>query len=416
MSKCPSFVDLDSQPGSTPHTTAEKPAALEDVGAESPDPLRRTLCFDSAVSSVSPETRGKTQPTTTEAAAEPPAEALAEPSAEATAEPSKKSAEAPAEASKEAPAAPSPEATAELSAEAPAESSAEAPADPAAPAMKAVDHVPCRDVEPDSVLDYKGAPERTAQFIKKHVEGEEDQDDEEDAAETSKPQRGRGRGGKGRGRGGKGRGKAPASNSKNKKGKGKGKGKKPNKKEPAEPLVTPAKKTKEADPESGAKPSPKRGRAPSSAAKAAAKKSKVEPEPAEAPLEPAAKPKQTPKAKASPKKAAVAKPATAKPKAKGKAKAQDASADGDSAEGGKATFASRNKPKGGKALLHWTAIRDAFNDHVRDTILTPGKREDPFWAMVKPKLAEKPGETYEVYFAMALDCVDQFRASLEQEG
>ena len=34
--------------------------------------------------------------------------------------------------------------------------------------------------------------------------------------------------------------------------------------------------------------------------------------------------------------------------------------------------------------------------------------QDPFWQVVKPKF--KPNDTYEVYFAVALDCVDDFRA------
>ena len=37
--------------------------------------------------------------------------------------------------------------------------------------------------------------------------------------------------------------------------------------------------------------------------------------------------------------------------------------------------------------------------------------QDPFWQVVKPKL--QPNESYEIYLAIALDCVDDFRAKHE---
>ena len=123
-----------------PHVEVEQPAASApaELGAESPDTLRRALCFDNALSSVSPETRSKTHEAspaelTTEAPAEPTTEAPAEPAAEASAQ-----------------------APAEPVAEAPAEPVAEAPAEPAVVSVPKAHQ--SNAVEPpvhDSVLDYK---------------------------------------------------------------------------------------------------------------------------------------------------------------------------------------------------------------------------------------------------------------------
>ena len=207
----------------------------------------------------------------------------------------------------------------------------------------------------------QGAPARTSQFTAAGAEQQEGED------ATSK-ENATGRGGRGRGRG-RGRGLASA-----KKGRANG-GAKNNK--PAGP-VTPPKKTKEANPESEAKATPKRGRPRSTTDNVTpAKKPKVE---QPQPPKPAGKPhkKAAGKAKPSPKKAAAPKPTATKPeaKAKGKAKAKACKDECAADQGVRSTFAGRPKPTGEQATNQWAAIRDAFNDHVRATIPFPSKQED----------------------------------------
>ena len=148
---------------------------------------------------------------------------------------------------------------------------------------------------------------------------------------------------------------------------------------------------------------------------------------------PQTKAKAKAKAKAAAKKTTKqpAKQPKAKATAKAGTKAKTRASKGTTRE---KTFARRYRPDNAASAVQWEAIRDAFNDHVRDTVLSPSRLEesacvsavdvvlgyllvhaplsfscvqDPFWQMVKPKLGSD--STYEVYFAIALDCVDDFR-------
>ena len=100
---------------------------------------------------------------------------------------------------------------------------------------------------------------------------------------------------------------------------------------------------------------------------------------ADKPKPPARKPKASakkPKAKAKPAGKKKSSPSTPEPKGKAKRKA-DSQDSRHKEEGGRdKCFARRYKPTRESATLQWMAIRDAFNDHLRQTLLCPSKLED----------------------------------------
>ena len=291
----------------------------------------------------------------------------------------------------------------------------------------------CRDVS----FSCEGAPLRTQQFAQ---EVEQDEGDGGLTKQRGGRGRGRGRGngrggkgkGKGRGggksaakvkpckaaggkgRGGKGRGgrgragkecnktKAKAKAAAKSKGRAtKVKGKKEHPQEGHdEDLVTPTKKPKQDDDQqlSAPKRSPPGGtkrtlakatptdtsKSPEEEGTAApAKTAEEEGAAAEVPKrkkkEPQAKAKVKANAKAAAKKTKK-QPATqpkAKAKCKAKAQASTRASKGTTDEGKREkTFARRYRPDNAASAVQWEAMRDAFNEHVRATVLSPSKLEE----------------------------------------
>ena len=234
----------------------------------------------------------------------------------------------------------------------------------------------------------EGVPLRTEQF----ANDVEDAGDALDAdQQPAGKRRGNGKGGRG-GRGGRGRGGKGGKGRGGKKGKGKGKTKRSGKKvekpqggrgrgkggkgrgsaatkSGSSDLTTPTKRPCKGD-ESESTSSPKdeveagKPQLTASMSKASAKKN--------------AMPKSAGKPKAKAKPARKPKSSPSKPQQTGKGKRKAASKESkQEEEGGRdKCFARRYKPTRETAVLQWTAIRDAFNDHLRDTLLCPSKLED----------------------------------------
>ena len=96
------------------------------------------------------------------------------------------------------------------------------------------------------------------------------------------------------------------------------------------------------------------------------------------PRAPKAKPSaKKPKAKAKPAGKSKSSPSKPEPKVKGKRKV-DSQDSKQEEEGRDKCFARRYKPTRETATLQWMAIRDAFNDHLRQTLLCPSKLEDSY--------------------------------------
>ena len=228
----------------------------------------------------------------------------------------------------------------------------------------------------------EGVPLRSEQFAN-GVEVEEDAWDADEKPTKNKRGKGRGgrgkagrgRGGKGRGKGGKGKGKVGKEAGRGCGGRGRGKGRGRAATKPGSSgFTTPTRRPRKGDdePSSQSESKPKACEEDLAVPPASNKY-------ADKPKPPARKPKASakkPKAKAKPAGKKKSSPSTPEPKGKAKRKA-DSQDSRHKEEGGRdKCFARRYKPTRESATLQWMAIRDAFNDHLRQTLLCPSKLED----------------------------------------